>query len=79
VSYFLQVDDPEHEIEPEIFYIGYSQISDVAVEKRIVRLFTATKVHQSIEKFFPDAGNQKSKVIPNATLLICSFINYVIY
>jgi hypothetical protein len=60
---FVQVDDSEQEIEPEIFYLDYTQISNVVVEKRIVQLFQAQKVHPCVEKFFSES--RKSLVLPS--------------
>ena len=58
----MQVDDSEQDIEPEIFYLEYHQISDVKVEKKVVRLFQAQNMHPCIEKFFSQSG--KYQVIP---------------
>ncbi len=74
---FVQVDDSEQEIEPEIFYLDYNQISNMVVEKRIVQLFQAHKLHPCIEKFFSESPKSLVNPIsdPSSLFKLQSFID----
>ena len=55
-----QVDETDQEIEPEMLYLDFKDISNVVVEKKNIKLRQAGPWHPCIEKFFGE--NQDASV-----------------
>jgi hypothetical protein len=70
-----QIFDPDQDIEPEVFFLSFAEISDVDLEKKCVCFKLKNPIHPCVEKFFGE--NQGESAVSLFLHLTYIFIPYL--